>query len=141
MEFTEAQWAGLTEHAEERGLIFLSSPFSIEAVELLDRVGRGRLEGRSGEVSTRRCSTAGTGMPVLLSTGMSPLAEIDARGAPAAAGLCRAPPVHLALPIPARDASASTCWPIPASATLPRGLSDHSGTIFPAWRRRRSARM
>src|SRR2546427_6005943 len=39
MEFTEEQWHGLKKHAEERGLLFLSSPFSVEAVELLERVG------------------------------------------------------------------------------------------------------
>ena len=39
MEFTEAQWDGLKHHADERGLLFLSSPFSFEAVDLLDRVG------------------------------------------------------------------------------------------------------
>ena len=36
MEFTEDQWAGLKAHAEERGLLFLSSPFSVEAAEMLD---------------------------------------------------------------------------------------------------------
>src|SRR5215813_7860564 len=35
MEFTEEQWRGLKEHAVQRGLKFLSSPFSVEAVELL----------------------------------------------------------------------------------------------------------
>src|SRR6059058_4469528 len=39
MEFTEEQWHGLKHHADERGLLFLSSPFSMEAVELLERVG------------------------------------------------------------------------------------------------------
>src|SRR2546423_11143262 len=39
MEFTEAQWHGLKQHADERDLKFLSSPFSVEAVELLSRVG------------------------------------------------------------------------------------------------------
>src|SRR6185436_411695 len=32
MEFTEEQWLGLKEHADDRGLLFLSSPFSAEAV-------------------------------------------------------------------------------------------------------------
>src|SRR5438132_385645 len=32
MEFTEHQWRGLKQHADERKLIFLSSPFSIAAV-------------------------------------------------------------------------------------------------------------
>jgi N,N'-diacetyllegionaminate synthase len=34
-EFSEAQWVGLAEHARQRGLIFLSSPFSVQAVDLL----------------------------------------------------------------------------------------------------------
>src|SRR5512136_1733841 len=29
MEFSEDQWRGLKQHAEEQGLLFLSSPFSI----------------------------------------------------------------------------------------------------------------
>ena len=37
--FTEEQWAGLARHADERGLFFLSSPFSPEAVDLLRRIG------------------------------------------------------------------------------------------------------
>src|SRR2546427_2927873 len=39
MEFTEDQWCGLRAHAIDRGLLFLSSPFSLEAIELLTRVG------------------------------------------------------------------------------------------------------
>ena len=51
MEFTEEQWLGLKKHAEERGLKFLSSPFSVEAVELLTRVGVAAWKVASGEVS------------------------------------------------------------------------------------------
>jgi len=39
MEFTPEGWASLADHAHQRGLIFLSSPFYEEAVELLDRIG------------------------------------------------------------------------------------------------------
>src|ERR1700704_322832 len=39
MEFSEEHWRGLKQHAEARGLVFLSSPFSGEAVELLERIG------------------------------------------------------------------------------------------------------
>src|SRR5687768_14055111 len=53
MEFTEAQWRGLADHAIERGLLFLSSPFSIEAVELLTRVGMPMWKIPSGEVGNR----------------------------------------------------------------------------------------
>src|SRR6267154_6520785 len=50
MEFTEEQWVGLREHAHERGLLFLSSPFSLEAVQLLARVGVHAWKVASGEV-------------------------------------------------------------------------------------------
>src|SRR5450759_3850844 len=36
MEFSPEQWKGLAAHASERGLYFLSSPFSEEAVDLLE---------------------------------------------------------------------------------------------------------
>src|SRR5688572_33191866 len=35
MAFTEEQWRGLAEHCAERGVLFISSPFSLEAVDLL----------------------------------------------------------------------------------------------------------
>ncbi|MBI4236519.1 MAG: N-acetylneuraminate synthase family protein, partial [Chloroflexi bacterium] len=80
MEFTEEQWRGLKRHAEERGLLFLSTPFSLEAVELLERVGVAAWKVGSGETGNipmlQRMLRSGT--PVLLSTGMSPLAEVDA---------------------------------------------------------------
>ena len=44
MEFTEEQWIGLKTHADQRGIKFISSPFSMEAVDLLERVG-----GRAGD--------------------------------------------------------------------------------------------
>src|SRR5438132_6125934 len=51
MEFTEPQWLGLKQHADERGLLFLSSPFSLEAVELLQRIGITSWKVASGELS------------------------------------------------------------------------------------------
>jgi N-acetylneuraminate synthase len=80
MEFTEEQWVGLQRHAQERGLKFLSSPFSIEAVELLTRVGVAAWKVASGEVSNIPMleRMLATGLPFIVSTGMSPLSEIDA---------------------------------------------------------------
>src|SRR5262245_49617347 len=49
MEFTEGQWQGLKHHVEDRGLKFLSSPFSLEAVDLLTRVGVAAWKIASGE--------------------------------------------------------------------------------------------
>ena len=79
MEFTESQWTGLKHHAEEQGLQFLSSPFSLEAAEMLKRVGVCAWKIASGEfnnVPLIDCILE-TGRPVFLSTGMSRLTEIE----------------------------------------------------------------
>ncbi len=39
MEFSAEQWAGLRDHAQANGLLFLSSPFSLRLSELLDELG------------------------------------------------------------------------------------------------------
>jgi len=135
MEFTEAQWHGLKRHAEERGLKFLSSPFSIEAVELLTRVGVSAWKVASGEVSNVSMfeRMAATGWPILLSTGMSPLSEIDAAvervkayRLPLTALQCTSvypcPPEQVGLNLISFFRERYDCG---------IGLSDHSGTIYP----------
>ncbi len=136
MEFTEDQWRGLKRHAEERGLFFLSSPFSIEAVDLLSRVGVAAWKIASGEVSSADLfeRIAETRLPVLLSTGMSAMAEIDAavariRGAglPLTVFQCTTlyptPPEKIGLNLLSLFRDRYGCAV---------GLSDHSGTIFPS---------
>jgi N-acetylneuraminate synthase len=78
--FALEQWQALREHAESRGVEFLSSPFSIAAVELLERIGVRRYKIPSGEVSNLPLLevVAATGKPVLLSSGMSAWRELDA---------------------------------------------------------------
>jgi N-acetylneuraminate synthase len=134
MEFTEEQWGGLKEHAEARGLGFLSSPFSVEAVDLLTRVGVAAWKVASGEVSTTPMfeRMMATGLPVLLSTGMSPLREIDA-----AVARVQAHGVPLTV---LQCTSAYPCPPAKIGLNLIPffrerygcrvGLSDHSGTIY-----------
>lgn len=134
MEFTEEQWHGLKKHADERGLKFLSSPFSLEAVELLTRVGVAAWKVASGEVSNTPMfdRMAATGLPVLLSTGMSPLSEIDAavervkaKGLPLTVLQCTSmyptPPEKIGLNMIPFFRERYDCGV---------GLSDHSGTIY-----------
>jgi N-acetylneuraminate synthase len=135
MEFSEAQWHGLAEHCRERNVLFISSPFSLEAVDLLERVGQPVWKIASGETSNARLldRVLDTGAPVLLSTGMSPIAEIDAavarvRSRGAAVGVFQC---TTAYPCPAEKVGLNLipyyrerygCWV---------GLSDHSATIYP----------
>jgi len=135
MEFTEDQWRGLADHCRERGVLFVSSPFSIEAVEMLQRIGQPIWKIASGETSNTRLldRVLETGAPVLLSTGMSPLAEIDgavgrakARGAPVGVLQCTTaypcPPEKVGLNLIPVFRERYGCWV---------GLSDHSATIYP----------
>lgn len=136
MEFTEEQWFGLKEHAERRGLIFLSSPFSIEAVELLKKVGIAAWKVASGEVTNPLMleAMAETRLPILLSTGMSTLQEIDEAVArirekdlPFVVLQCTSmyptPPEKIGLNMIPFFRERYGC---------PVGLSDHSGKIYPA---------
>jgi len=79
IEFTEEQWKGLKDHSDDRGLLFLSSPFSFEAFEMLQRIGTRVWKIASGEISNLPLLDviAASGDPVILSSGMSPWTELD----------------------------------------------------------------
>jgi N-acetylneuraminate synthase len=135
MEFTEEGWHGLAKHAADRGMLFLSSPFSPEAVELLTRVGVAAWKVASGEVgnSAMLDLMAATGLPMLVSTGMSALAEIDsavacvrARGLPLAVMQCTS-----AYPSPPEKIGLNVIPMFRDRYGCAVGLSDHSGTIYP----------
>lgn len=77
--FTKPQWLELSGICKTNGVAFLSSPFSLEAVDVLEQVGIDLYKIPSGEVSNlpllERVSQ--TGKPVLLSSGMSSWTELD----------------------------------------------------------------
>lgn len=77
--FSLPQWKQIAKHCIEHSVHFLSSPFSLEAVDLLEDVGVESYKIPSGEVSNlpllERIST--TGKKVYLSSGMSNWAELD----------------------------------------------------------------
>ena len=134
-EFTEAQWAGLKHHATEKGLNFLSSPFSLEAVELLDRIGVAAWKIASSEFNNTVMldRMLDTGLPVLLSTGMSRLAEIDA-----AVERIRRRVSSLTVlqctseyPCPPERVGLNMIQAFRRRFGCDVGLSDHSGSIFP----------
>ena len=136
MEFSPEQWAGLADHAAEKNLIFLSSAFSVRAVELLDKLGHPAWKIGSGEYKSQdlMAAMAATGKPILLSTGMSRWAEI----ADSAAGI-RKLGVGLGLfqctsryPTPLDQVGLNVIDKLRQDHDCPVGLSDHSGSPYPA---------
>lgn len=79
MEFTPEQWAGIKKHCEDKGLEFISSPFSNMAVDTLENLGVKRYKVGSGEITNHLLlhRIALTQKPVILSSGMSTWQELD----------------------------------------------------------------
>ena len=134
MEFTEDQWYGLKQHTDERGLLFLSSPFSVEAVQLLEKIGVAAWKVASGEVCNPMLfdRMVATGHPIWLSTGMSDLAEIDR-----AVERIKQAGVELTVlqctsiyPTPPEKLGLNMIPYFREKFCCSVGLSDHSGTIY-----------
>lgn len=70
----------LVAHCQQRGIQFLSTPFDVPSVALLQRLGVPRLKVPSGEITNPLLlrAVAATGLPLIVSTGMSTLAEVEA---------------------------------------------------------------
>lgn len=132
--FTAEEWRSLAEHCEAQDVTFLSSPFSLEAVDMLDTLGMPAWKVGSGEVGNTRLidRMAATGKPVILSSGMSSLAELDAAvervrrvGVEVAVMQCTT-----AYPCPPERVGLNMISALRARYGCPVGLSDHSGTIY-----------
>jgi N-acetylneuraminate synthase len=81
LELDESAHKTLVRHCRDRGIQFLSSPFDVGSVDLLARrLGLPLLKIASGEITNAPLllAIARTGKPVILSTGMSTLGEIEA---------------------------------------------------------------
>jgi N-acetylneuraminate synthase len=136
MEFTSEQWLGLKQHADERGLLFLSSPFSMTAFELLKQIGVAGWKLASGEIGSPDIidAVAATGEPVLISTGMSSFDEVDqvvervkaANGGPLAVMQCTS-----MYPTPPEQVGLNVIEAFRDRYGCAVGLSDHSATIYP----------
>jgi N,N'-diacetyllegionaminate synthase len=134
MEFTYLQWKELYEHAQEVGLIFLSSPFSIEAVELLESINIAAWKIGSGEINNNNLINfiANTGKPILLSTGMSSWRELDetintikSKGNALSVFQCTT-----SYPCSSLDLGLNNIELIRQRYKCSVGFSDHSGNIF-----------
>jgi N,N'-diacetyllegionaminate synthase len=134
MEFSPEQWQGIADHCHEAGMKFISSPFSNAAVELLDRVGVDAIKIGSGEISNLLMleKIAKTGKPIILSSGMSDLEELE-----------RTIDFLKTFPSPLSVLQCTTAYPTSPEQwglnvigvlrdkfKIPVGFSDHSGNIY-----------
>ena len=136
MELTLDQWIEVKAHCDAVGLQFISSPFSCAAVDLLEKVGIHQYKVGSGEMNNHLLlqKIAKTGKPVILSSGMSNLQELDC-----------AIQIFSKKGIPVSVLQCTTAYPTTPSQwglhilkvlkdrfKIAVGFSDHSGDIFAA---------
>ena len=79
LELGESEIRELFHHAQKKGIIFLASAFDVESVELLDQIDVSAFKVASGEITNfplLEC-IAEKRKPVIISTGMSSLSEIE----------------------------------------------------------------
>lgn len=131
MEFTPEQWAGLKAHCDEAKLLFLSSPFSFAAVELLEKVGVPAWKVGAGELTNLPMLSLmeKTGKPVILSSGMSSWEELD-RAVEEVKRRCAVLQCTTSYPCPPEKLGLNVLGELRERYQLPTGLSDHSGTIY-----------
>ena len=134
MEFSEEQWVGLKEHCDKVNIEFISSPFSNQAVDLLERVGVKRYKIGSGEITNYLLleKVSRTKKPVILSSGMSSLTEIESslsflegRGSDVSLLQCTT-----AYPTIPKEWGLNVLKEFKHRFSCPVGFSDHSGDIY-----------
>jgi N,N'-diacetyllegionaminate synthase len=133
LELSEEDYLRIKRHCDGIGIEFFSTPFSVDAVDMLVRLGVTRIKLSSGELTHRALvqHAAATRLPLLVSTGMATLDEVrealdwvrTARGDLAGVAV-----MHCTSAYPAHDATLN----LRAIQTMGRdlgiaiGYSDHS---------------
>ncbi len=122
--------AAVARLARSHGMAFISTPFHEDAVDLLEALDVDAYKIASGDITYERLieRVAATGRPMILSTGMSTVAEIAravacARGA----GARQLALLHCvsAYPVPQGSENLAAVATLAAEFHVPVGLSDH----------------
>jgi len=131
LELSPSHHRELQTYAERRGLIFLSTPFDLPSVALLTGLGVPAMKVPSGEITNRLLldAIAATGLPVLLSTGMAYLDEVqEAIAVLHHGGISELVLLHCVTDYPAdpADSNLAALQTLARAFGTPVGLSDHT---------------
>jgi N,N'-diacetyllegionaminate synthase len=131
LELSTEDFQEIEKHARLREIIFLSTPFDTESVDMLDQLRVPAFKIPSGEITNWPLLEyiAAKNRPVILSTGMSYLSEVEeAIGVIRAAGCSHLAVLHCTSNYPAAAASSNlrAMQTISETFDVPTGLSDHT---------------
>lgn len=126
-------WSELAEHARRRHLTFLSTAFDLPSLAILEDLDIPALKVPSGELTNAPFiqALASTGRPLLISTGMAALDEVQ-RALDAAAGARSVCLLHCvsAYPAPIGESNLRAIATMRERFSVPVGWSDHTeGTV------------
>jgi sialic acid synthase SpsE len=124
-------------HAREHGLAVMTTPFAEDVIPALDRITFDAYKIASGDVTYDGLITAAarTGQPLVISTGMSSIAEVGhALDVAARAGCGQTAVLHCvsAYPAPPAAQNLRAIQTLSDAFGLPTGLSDHGSGLTSA---------
>ena len=127
-------FAEINEYCQSRGIMFLSSPFDLKSVDLLDRLRVAAFKIASGEITNLPflAYIAAKRRPIILSTGMSYLAEVEtAMSTMEQAGNRQVILLHCVSNYPAAsdDINLRAMATMSRAFQVPIGYSDHSNGL------------
>lgn len=134
MEFTPDEWAGLKMHCQNIGLDFLATPCSLQAVDLLKNLHVDKFKIGSGDTCNLLMLdvVSRTGKEIIISTGMSSLAELDI-----SCNFLKNRNIRFSLlqcasayPSSEEEWGLNQIKNLKSRYNVPTGFSDHSGDIF-----------
>lgn len=134
LELSEKDHRALAAHSRRRKILFLSTPFDSGSADFLERLGVPLFKISSGDITDLPFlgSVARRRKPLILSTGMSTLAEVrEALGAVRLAGATQVILLHCVSNYPAApaDVNLRAMDSMAAAFGVPVGLSDHTPGI------------
>jgi N-acetylneuraminate synthase/N,N'-diacetyllegionaminate synthase len=135
LELSEDDFRELAEYSKEKNIIFLSSPFCIDSVDLLDKIGVPAFKIASGEITNLPLLkyVSSKGKPIILSTGMATLGEIeDALENIRSNGVKDVILLHCITSYPTKieDINLKAIQTLKCAFKLPVGFSDHTREII-----------
>ena len=133
LELSETQHHQIKAHCDTLGIEFFSTPFSVDATDMLVKLGVKRLKLSSGELTHRALveHAAATQLPLLISTGMGTMEEIAealAWAEAARGNLHNVVVLHCTSAYPAPDGSLNlrAMQSMARDLNIDTGYSDHS---------------
>jgi N,N'-diacetyllegionaminate synthase len=131
LELKKDDFKNLKEYAEDKGLIFLSTPFDFKSIDLLMDLGISSFKISSGDLTNKPLlkKIAQTGKSVILSTGMANLSEIKDAVKWLVDNGCKTYSLMQctsSYPTEIKDANLLTIKSLQESFDVPIGFSDHT---------------